>query len=190
MIYKPLASSEISLFIDTWRKLARKNDLAGIYFIGHCLNERERIDEYFKLDLDAVNTCCIDDYLKKRSFLVKAISYLYRHTFKKPLVLPYRKVSKKFFDIKIDSNERVCPSIITGWDHTPRSGQNGVVFSDETPELFRAYAQIVLKNAKSKFVFIKSWNEWGEGNYLEPDLKFGKQYIVALSEAVSSQLSG
>ena len=63
------------------------------------------------------------------------------------------------------------------------------MFCDETPELFRDHAQTVLKNAKSKFVFIKSWNEWAEGNYLEPDLKFGKQYIAALSEAVSSQQS-
>ena len=189
IIYKPLASSEISVFIDTWRKLVQKEDLPGIYFIGHCVNDRERIDEYFKLDFDAVNTCCIDDYLKKRSVVSKAISYIYRHSFKKPLIVPYRKVSKRFFDMKMDSNEKVCPSIITGWDHTPRSGKNGVVFCDETPELFRDHAQTVLKNAKSKFVFIKSWNEWAEGNYLEPDLKFGKQYIAALSEAVSSQQS-
>ena len=32
-------------------------------------------------------------------------------------------------------------------------------------------------------VFLKSWNEWGEGNYMEPDLRFGKGYIKALKEA-------
>lgn len=34
------------------------------------------------------------------------------------------------------------------------------------------------------FVFIKSWNEWGEGNYMEPDLKYGKGFIEALRRVV------
>ena len=31
---------------------------------------------------------------------------------------------------------------------------------------------------------VKSWNEWGEGNYLEPDLKYGKGFIKALRAAI------
>jgi len=31
-------------------------------------------------------------------------------------------------------------------------------------------------------VFLKSWNEWGEGNYMEPDLKYGKKYIETLKQ--------
>ena len=33
-----------------------------------------------------------------------------------------------------------------------------------------------------KLIFIKSWNEWGEGNYMEPDIEFGKSYLNALKE--------
>ena len=33
-------------------------------------------------------------------------------------------------------------------------------------------------------VFLKSWNEWGEGNYMEPDLKFGRGYLEALKDAI------
>jgi hypothetical protein len=31
-------------------------------------------------------------------------------------------------------------------------------------------------------VFIKSWNEWAEGNHLEPDLKFGRAYLDVLRD--------
>ena len=33
------------------------------------------------------------------------------------------------------------------------------------------------------FLFIKVWNEWGEGNYMEPDDKYGKAYIEAAGKA-------
>ena len=41
---------------------------------------------------------------------------------------------------------------------------------------------------RNKLIFLKSWNEWGEGNYMEPDLTFGKGYINALHEALNSTL--
>ena len=42
------------------------------------------------------------------------------------------------------------------------------------------------KKKQNKICFLKSWNEWGEGNYMEPDLEFGKGYINALREVINS----
>ena len=41
------------------------------------------------------------------------------------------------------------------------------------------------KNSEHKIVFLRSWNEWAEGNYMEPDLKFGHGYLDALKEVVA-----
>ena len=40
------------------------------------------------------------------------------------------------------------------------------------------------KPDEDQIIFLKSWNEWAEGNYMEPDLKWGKGYIEALREAL------
>lgn len=189
VIYKPLASDEIKTFIKTWRRLAIENGFKGLYIIGHCFNDRKNLEKYKKLDLDSINTCCINDYLENRSFLVKIISYFWRHTFKRPYIFSFETVSKYFFNKNTDSERDICPSIITGWDHTPRSGERGSVFKNETPELFGIHVKNVIDNAKGEFIFIKSWNEWAEGNYLEPDLKWGHQYLDELTNILGGGTS-
>lgn len=184
MIYKPLASNQIPIFISTWRELAKKNGFSGLYIIGHCFDDRDNLSEYQKLDLDSINICSIKDFLDKRSFFKKAMNYIYRNVFKYPYIIPYSEASKLFFDKNMDSAPNICPSIITGWDHSPRSGYKSLVFTKETPDDFAKHVRDVLKSAKGEFVFIKSWNEWAEGNYLEPDLKYGHRFLDALREEI------
>ena len=79
--------------------------------------------------------------------------------------------------------------MMPNWDHTPRSLDGGTVLHNSTPSLFYCHAKDILNTTKDKkdsrkIVFLKSWNEWGEGNYMEPDLKYGKGYIKALFDAV------
>ena len=84
--------------------------------------------------------------------------------------------------------------MLPNWDHTPRSGYNGDLFTNSTPEIFEKHCEQVLSLVKEKpkerqIAFLKSWNEWGEGNYMEPDLKYGKGYIKALRLAITNVLN-
>jgi len=81
------------------------------------------------------------------------------------------------------------PCVIPNWDNTPRSGVNGFVFHNSTPTLFathleQAIEQVCHREADKQMVFVKSWNEWAEGNYLEPDQRFGRAFLQALSDTV------
>ena len=80
--------------------------------------------------------------------------------------------------------------MLPNWDHTPRSGYNGDLYTNSTPDLFEKHCEQLLSIVKGKrkdrqIAFLKSWNEWGEGNYMEPDLKYGKGYIKALRQAIN-----
>ena len=86
----------------------------------------------------------------------------------------------------------VIPSIFVSWDNTARRGKNGVIVVNSTPDKFeRGLLEIVRsvqhRPMEERLVFINAWNEWAEGNHLEPDQKYGTQYLEAVRRVVSSQ---
>ena len=93
-------------------------------------------------------------------------------------------------------NEGICqdfptvPSIFVGWDNTPRRRRNGVVVLNSTPKRFeRDLAQLLndtrAKSCAERLIFINAWNEWAEGNHLEPDLKYGHGHLEAVRRALN-----
>jgi hypothetical protein len=191
VIYKPFLIPEISVFFSTWNRLAKENGfLDGIYFIGHTINSKEIIP-IMEMGFSAVNVVRIGEHRFNKN-VIKRIPFklLLFKFFKKPLVLNYEFISK-FFIQKVDKKNFVFPTIIPNWDHTPRSGKRGVIFHKSSPKLFEKHVEMALDVVKDKpkelqIIFLKSWNEWGEGNYMEPDLRFGKGYIKALRSTLEN----
>ena len=84
---------------------------------------------------------------------------------------------------KVNQDERVVPTIIPRWDHTPRSGKHGTALLNPNIQDFAYWCRNIFKSvfAKSQqLIILKSWNEWGEGNYIEPDLKNKRGYLETL----------
>ena len=78
---------------------------------------------------------------------------------------------------------------MSNWDNTPRSGAGGYVLAGGTPELFRTHLRDALTRARARpephqIVFLKSWNEWAEGNYVEPDQEYGRAYLEVIRDEV------
>ena len=104
-----------------------------------------------------------------------------------PFHVDYGRVMTDFFepDAPEALSPKFYPALIPNWDHSPRSGWRGSVYTNSTPENFRKHAEKVIYGCRGKdhehnLIFLKSWNEWGEGNYMEPDARYGKGYIRAL----------
>jgi hypothetical protein len=54
--------------------------------------------------------------------------------------------------------------------------------------LDRAVAALAHRPLERRLLFLKSWNEWAEGNHLEPDLRFGTGYLHAVADAVGAEM--
>jgi hypothetical protein len=181
-IHSPLNIPNCCKLIEYWRKLARMSGLQGIYVVGNNVNE----GKFSKLGFDAY---CF--HWPHWSKLYK--QFLTRQEQKTgPAIYDYKASIADAKLIKSTSCNREVPNIIPNWDNTPRMGRQGVVLTGATPELFREHVRDVLKKIEHKpfenrIAFIKSWNEWAEGNYLEPDERFGRRYLEVLKEEILGQ---
>jgi hypothetical protein len=84
---------------------------------------------------------------------------------------------------------RDYPCVFPNWDNTPRSGHHGMVLLDAAPEKFRAVLRRAMDRVADRprddrLVFIKSWNEWAEGNFIEPDEEFGRGFLEVIRDEV------
>jgi hypothetical protein len=87
------------------------------------------------------------------------------------------------------TGDRIQPCVYPNWDNTPRSGRGGVVVQGASPDGFRrsvrqAAASVAGRPAQERLLWVKSWNEWAEGNHLEPDLRHGRAWLEALRDGL------
>jgi lipopolysaccharide biosynthesis protein len=201
IIYKPAELEFSEIFIDLWQNLAIKHGLKGIYFLGISNpNWDYNSHGYNGVILTTLESILGTlDHKRQHELLyysrkkIKNLFLRLLHYSNHPLIYSYNNV----VDIglpPIDPQKGEYPSIFPNWDNTPRSNARGIVLHKSTPELFKiqvsnAISQVSIRPHDKQLVFIKSWNEWAEGNHLEPDLKFGRAYLEAIKDSLSSALT-
>lgn len=205
-VFDPDAIPDTTVFIDTFNKKAVENGFPGIYFVCRAdpigqfgihneenfLNARaeKRYKNYMKMGYDAVNSFSFRRaevlsngiwnraWRKLRLIITKSSMMDY----------DYLKIVENLY-MKEDEWENVFPTVCPRKDRTPRSGKNAWLYRDSTPEKFRIGLRLALEKLEKKpyerkILFLDSWNEWGEGAYMEPDIKFKNEYLDVLKAEV------
>lgn len=187
-VFAPTSIPNAKEFIEIWRELAIKSGLKGIHFVGNMTGRTITLKMLKNIGFDAVienrmwhaEAAVMGAGWKRR--LKSLLSYKMGSSLAK---FDYAEIIK-YLGSQDMFDESVYPSIIPGFDRSARAGKHGVIYYNSTPDLFRKHVHDIIKyvenkNDEHKIIFLKSWNEWGEGNYVEPDLKYGHGFIQALS---------
>lgn len=185
-IFNPKRIPECKKYLDYWRELSLKAGFDGLFIIG----ENLKIDEKDIYGVDAV-TYSYHREIENRKLKNRYLRWISRKLLRIPgklRVYEYKKAMRYFI-----RNEKAplleYPCIVPNWDTTARLGRNAVILHNSTPELFKEHVRQVINSISHKpiehrILYLKSWNEWAEGNYIEPDRRFGRKYLEALKEAV------
>lgn len=167
LIYKAGIIHCLKEMLETWNVLAEKEGLLSIYLIGSNIKHEQK--EY----LDSILIHEPQDTLHRYFINQKEHVFFYDDVWERLLSKPV-------------IYENVCRGSFTGYDDTPRRGENGTVILGSTPQKFQKYFSRILydsQNRGSEYVFINAWNEWGEGMYLEPDITDRYAYLQSIKNA-------
>lgn len=180
-VYEPTRIPDTQLFFDTWNNLAKENGLNGFCFFGFVQGRGKELDT-IKLGYDkVVYDCLMDVYsdMPGESRLSLAFARLKRKLHGYPITVKYQNYADYACRFYTGHPEWI-PCIDPDFDHSPRSGARWLIMHGSTPniwgKLYKSIAKLTEQRDDS-LLFIKSWNEWGEGNYLEPDMKWGRDYL-------------
>jgi len=201
VVFKPHGLPSPERFIAHWRRLAEQAGLPGLYFVAIANVHRTGVDRYRDplLDaFDAVTPLVPQEYtenlpqgrlarlrqrLQQRDFGYK-IGRLTGQRLRRPRRHAYADVVARALE-DLPPGRRFLPCVLPNWDNTPRSAWRGLVFDGATPELFgryldKALAKVAQHPAQERIVFLKAWNEWAEGNHVEPDRVHGHGWLDAI----------
>jgi lipopolysaccharide biosynthesis protein len=187
-VFRPEQLPDASEWVTRWQKMAIGAGLPGLYLVAEMsdlLGAGPIFPEPFAAGFDAA--------VHVRIPVDTSSTALARMRLLRRLGLPeiYRYAEQPVLRPPSTSERPVFPCVYPGWDNTPRAGRRGLVAHGATPEHFRTHVHEAVQRVADhrpdqRLVFIKSWNEWAEGNHMEPDLKWGLAFLEALRDEVGA----
>lgn len=190
-IFNPNEIPDLPVFVDTFQRLAKEAGFNGIYLIADNTDASSNHAGLF-------NGYTRSNHLFKKRNRDNVFSYLKEKLTRKfgfsqigPFCYSYPHL---VVDQYIEYNDaKYIPSVFTGWDTTPRHLKRGTILKDFTIKNFKLHLdkieQTIKRNQQSaisnQLIIIKSWNEWAEGNLIEPDSVFGYQLLEAYRDFTS-----
>jgi lipopolysaccharide biosynthesis protein len=142
----------------------------------------------FRPQLGVLSNAFKDEFVKERLIenikRFRVLSGIYK-------IYDYENALNLMKNIEPTTFDNVIPSVFVGWDNTARRDKHGIIIKDNYPHLFekeliRVKRKLGKADVNLGFIFVNAWNEWAEGNYLEPDRinKYG--YLEAVKNAVNN----
>jgi glycosyltransferase involved in cell wall biosynthesis len=181
LVYNIDAIPNIAQTVSIWRETARREGCGELYL---CAVQRNALDDPTVHGFDAaVEFPPLGHAAENRLDRVDITNPAFRGT-----VFGYASLAAHYLMLPRPPY-RQFRGVTPMWDNTARRQNEGMVVVDSSPELFGVWLGHTIGQTRlrhrgdERLLFVNAWNEWAEGNHLEPDQRYGRRYLEAVRAA-------
>ena len=195
LVYRPEDLPDPRRTAETWRTEAVRLGVGEPYLCRVELADRRRPPADFGFDAAVAFQPDVTGLHRERyesRLRREARRWLRRGSaFRRVHVAPYELLVHDALDgLETDDYVRF-PCVMPSFDNSPRRDRGAYIFNDATPEAYEQWLREVVRRrpragAPDDFIFVNAWNEWAEGNHLEPDRRVGHAWLEATARALGS----
>lgn len=183
---------------EIWREEARKAGLDDLYLVrveSHGdTTDPTAIGFDASVEFAPSNGLTMRPEGKTRAGRLLAKTPFLKPAFAQQKIYEYQRVARSMWQ-RPDSAYKRFHGVTPGWDNSARRKVNATILANPSPVVYKQWLTISVARTLRKFqgderlVFINAWNEWAEGNHLEPCAKWGHAYLEATRAALTSSVS-
>ncbi len=172
--------------ISYWNECAKKDGFSGIYIISmNVCRENVSKSRWVNASVDFEPNKVKSEMMYMPTLLQpkKMMTFLWNRLAVR--TISYGKLNNRMINTVHEKNH--YRTVFVNFDNSPRRKEMAIIAIGSTPKKFGRYLRKSIQNSRkegNEYLFINAWNEWGEGNYLEPDKRYGYAYLGQVKDAV------
>lgn len=199
IIYRPMDLPDIQATLTTIRNAVAAENITPWFVASNSHCPEKPVDLLIKLGFDSVlqfrpQLGVLPNFMHSRFLWGRLLKNMLGNAVfsGRQRLYTYNNALHLMQQAEPDSFRHSIPCVFTGFDNTARRGANAIVMYGNTPDLFRkelerVRSKMLQSERNHDLFFINAWNEWAEGNYLEPDMKNGYEYLKAVNDVFGLQ---
>lgn len=191
-IYRTTIIPNLTSMLKIWREEAAKEglDLYLTRFESFGQSGKEYISNGIDASIDFQPLgSYLNKYVKKHPFsrLWNKFNEVFLNGFF-PRVINYRKYVNFMMRQPMPTYKQY-PCVTPMWDNSSRRKKKVILMKNGSPKIYGKWLSSVITkyipfSKEENLIFINAWNEWAEGNHLEPDRKWGKKYLEETQKSI------
>ena len=187
LLYRTNSIENCEKMVDYWDQRAKECGFDGIYIVetltGHQKDPHIHNSEAV-VEMEPMHTIRygLPFFTQGKRFIKKKLNKKVNVFDKISYSQVWNIISKK--SNSYSSKKRFRGAFID-WDNSARWGKKAMIMKGANPSTFSNFFEKQINQHDSEFIFMNAWNEWAEGTYLEPDKKYGLEYLEEINNVIN-----
>jgi hypothetical protein len=192
LVYQSELMPDSQRTTDCWRREAERAGLGGLYLV-----RVERFNELNPLSVGFDASVEFQPFAPSGSERIRRFRWWRRRrlgtqetVFRDHKIFSYASMVSRSI-ARTRPGYPLIRSVTPSWDNSARRSQGAMIFHGSSPRLFESWVSALstqmtqsASDASNSLLFVNAWNEWAEGNHMEPCQQWGRAYLEALKRGL------